>query len=181
MASKRTIVVGKQTLDWDTGSLSKLVFNHNNIVDMYKNIVKPGLLENVTHIDKVRHETHVMVENAISNDKIKSMSDWVYLILALRMTDIIFSSNTEYDVKLLKSQFDIWEKYTFWNIAKHMNHHCKQLWRCCFVCVTDNIYDTQSMSQICWTGGFGYDKQNSSDFLDRKYDEYQYHGKLKRW
>lgn len=181
MASKRTIVVGKQTLDWDTGSLSGLVFDHNNIVEMYKNVVKPGLLDNVTSIGEVRHETHTMVEKAIADGKVKSMSDWVYLVLTLKMTDIIFSSDTEYEVKLLKSQFETWEKYSFWNIAKHMNHHCKQLWRCCFVCVTDDIYKTQNISQICWAGGFGYDKHNDPFFLDRKYDEYRYHGKTKRW
>lgn len=180
MASKRTITVGKQTLDWNTGSLSGLVFDHDKIVEMYKNVVKPGLEENVTNIKCLRNETNKMVEKAIEDGKVSSMSDWVYIVLALRMTNLIFTSDTEYEIRLFKSPFEQWEKYTFWNIAKHMNNHCKQLWRCCFICATDSIYGTCSMSQICWAGGFGYDKHNDDSFLDRKYDEYRYHSKSKR-
>lgn len=171
MASTRTIVVGKASLKWYTGSIRSLYWDHERIAKMYREVVKPALYGKLTSHKDIRRTVDKLVEKAILDGKVSTMSDWVNIVMALRLTDIDEEKMEDggFKVRMVIPCFESQEKKTFWNIAWHMNHHCKQLWRCCFVQVTGSYESLFGSVALCWTHGEGYDRKGY--FLDNYYEK----------
>ena len=112
MASIRTIRIKKAELKWNTGMIRSLYFNHDKIVDTYKNLIKPRLKGKINKHSEIRS--------------------------------------------------------VIWNIAWHMNHHCKQLYKCCFVQVYGSYASIYGRVALSYTTGEVHDRKDY--FLDKHYE-----------
>ena len=169
MASIRTIRINKAELKWNTGMIRSLYFDHTRIVGVYKNVVKPRLQGKIKKHSEIRSVICNMLEEVINSGEIKTMLDWVNIVMALRITEID-ELNTEDDYFKIRmvvpdaSQ----ERKTFWNIAWHMNHHCKQLYKCCFVQVYGSYASIYGRVALSYTTGEVHDRKDY--FLDKYYE-----------
>lgn len=170
MASIRTIKVRDAELKWNTRNLRYLIYSHNNILDTYREIVKPGLVGKIEKHSDIRRVVSRLVEEAIESGKIESMNDWVNLVMALRLTEIdeTLMEDNGFKIRLLCPKFESDEKKTFWNIAWHMNHHCKQLYKCCYIQVYGSYESIYGRVALAYTAGEAYDRKDY--FLDRYYE-----------
>ena len=169
MASIRTIKIGKAELKWNTGMIRSLYFDHPRIVGVYKNVVKPRLQGKIKKHSEIRSVICNMLEEVINSGEIKTMLDWVNVVMALRLTEID-ELNMEEDgfrIRLLIPDVSQ-EKKTFWNIAWHMNHHCKQLYKCCFVQVYGSYASIYGRVALSYTTGEVHDRKDY--FLDKHYE-----------
>ena len=169
MASIRTIKIGKAELKWNTGMIRSLYFDHPRIVGVYKNVVKPRLKGKIKKHSEIRSVICNMLEEVINSGEIKTMLDWVNVVMALRLTEID-EHNMEEDgfrIRLLVPEVSQ-EKKTFWNIAWHMNHHCKQLYKCCFVQVYGSYASIYGRVALSYTTGEVHDRKDY--FLDKHYE-----------
>ena len=169
MASIRTIKIGKAELKWNTGMIRSLYFDHPRIVGVYKNVVKPRLQGKIKKHSEIRSVICNMLEEVINSGEIKTMLDWVNVVMALRLTEID-ELNMEEDgfrIRLLVPEVSQ-EKKTFWNIAWHMNHHCKQLYKCCFVQVYGSYASIYGRVALSYTTGEVHDRKDY--FLDKYYE-----------
>lgn len=169
MASIRTIRIKKAELKWNTGMIRSLYFDHPRIVGVYKNVVKPRLQGKIKKHSEIRSVICNMLEEVINSGEIKTMLDWVNVVMALRLTEID-ELNMEEDgfrIRLLIPELSQ-EKKTFWNIAWHMNHHCKQLYKCCFVQVYGSYVSIYGRVALSYTTGEVHDRKDY--FLDKHYE-----------
>lgn len=170
MASIRTIKVRSAELKWNTGILRTLIYSHDDILDTYKTIVKPGLKGKIENHEDIRRVVSRLVEEAINTEKVKSMNDWVNLVMALRLTEIdeTIMEDGGFKIRVMIPNYLIDEKKTFWNIAWHMNHHCKQLYKCCYIQVYGSYASINGRVALSYTSGEAYDRKDY--FLDRYYE-----------
>ena len=175
MASIRTIRIRSASLKWNTGKLRDLVFSHDRIKDTYLTLVKPGL-KGITSIYDIRHRVCDLLEELINSGKVSTMNDWVNVVMALRLTRIMETELEEdgsFKVRMRVPYLKM-EKATYWNIAWHMNHHCKQLYKCCFVqAVYRYGFDCKHVA-VSYTTGEAYDREDY--FLDNNYEKNRYSG-----
>lgn len=171
MASIRTIHIRKASIRWNTGMIRSLYFDHSKIEEMFNNVVKPGLYGKIKIHSDIRPTICKLIEEAIISGKVKSMLDWVNLVIALRLTKIdeLNIEDNAFRVRFLIPYSESQERKTFWNIAWHMNHHCKQLYKCCFVQVTGSYASTYGNVALSYTTGEAYDRKNF--FLDTYYEK----------
>lgn len=171
MASTRNIAfkAGKEkaSLKWYTGSIRALYYDHENVRKAYRELVKPYL-----HCGpelNTRRQVNKMVFDHIKEGRVTTMFDFVNLTVALRLTEIdethIDEDTGEYIVSLIKAPLPEREKYTFWNVCWHMNHHCRQTYKCCYVQVVRPMGVNLALA---YTGGEAYDRYDF--FLDEMYE-----------
>ena len=182
MASTRTICVRTAQLKWYTGLIKYLKFDHEKIVQMYDEVVKPGLQGKITKHSDIRITICKVIEEAILSKKVETMNSWVNLVMALRLTEINeteFEENSDaFKVTMIIPSSQYKEKVTFWNIAWHMNHHRKQLYQCCFVQVRGCYLDVHGSVALSYTTGEVHDKKNY--FLDAWYEKDKHPNKFIR-
>lgn len=169
MASIRTIKIRKAELKWNTGMIRSLYFDHPRIVGVYRNVVKPRLQGKIKKHSEIRSVICNMLEEVINSGEIKTMLDWVNIVMALRLTEIdeLDMEDDGFKIRLLMPDASQ-ERKTFWNIAWHMNHHCKQLYKCCFVQVYGSYASIYGYVALSYTTAEVHDRKDY--FLDKYYE-----------
>ena len=170
MASIRTIKIRSASLKWYTGKLSDLVYSHDKIKDTYLTLVKPGL-KGITSMHDIKLRVCDLLEELINSGKVSTMNDWVNIVMALRLTEINeteLEDDGSFKVRMIVPCPKM-EKATYWNIAWHMNHHCKQLYKCCFVQAVYRYGFACKYVAVSYTSGEAYDREDY--FLDNYYEK----------
>lgn len=176
MASIRTIKVGRAKLKWNTGASWAIYYDPKNIQRIFDQWIEPALKNRIRTKHDIRDTVFEFVEGCILDCIVSTMKEWVNLVMALRLTEIYisFDDNVEFaDIRLVHSGNTLFEDYTFHNIIWHMNHHCRQLWRCCFVNCNE-VYHYRKA--ICYTHGDGYDRYDYflDHVLEKDKDKYKW-------
>lgn len=160
--SIRTIKFGDAFLKWNTAFSYEIIWKREKTIAAYKKYIDGKLKVNT--YNNIRHTVYDLVYNCIKNKEVSSMSEFWYLILALRLTEI---DCTEYDdegnfkVYLLKAPDGV-ERCTFSNIRYHINNHCTKTYLFCKV----QTISSRGRKAISYTTGEW--KDEFGDGLDRK-------------
>ena len=160
--SIRTIKFGYAFLKWNTAFSYEIIWKREKTIAAYKKYIDGKLKVNT--YNNIRHAVYNLVYDCIKNKEVSSMSEFWYLILALRLTEIDcteFDEDGNFKVYLLKVSDSI-ERCTFNNIRFHINNHCTHTYEYCKV----QTISSRGRKAISYTTGEW--KDEFGDGLDRK-------------
>lgn len=160
--SIRTIKFGDAFLKWNTAFSYEIIWKREKTIAAYKKYIDGKLKVNT--YNNIRHAVYNLVYDCIKNKEVSSMSEFWYLILALRLTEIDcteFDEDGNFKVYLLKVSDNI-ERCTFNNIRFHINNHCTHTYEYCKV----QTISSRGRKAISYTTGEW--KDEFGDGLDRK-------------
>ena len=160
--SIRTIKFGDAFLKWNTAFSYEIIWKREKTIAAYKKYIDGKLKVNT--YNNIRHAVYNLVYDCIKNKEVSSMSEFWYLILALRLTEIDcteFDEDGNFKVYLLKVSDSI-ERCTFNNIRFHINNHCTHTYEYCKV----QTISSRGRKAISYTTGEW--KDEFGDGLDRK-------------
>ena len=164
MSSIRTIDHGGVKIKWNTGAIRGLWFNEKDIMDDYYEYVKPSI--KIKEGEDVRQKVDDTFIDLLHLERFQTMAGFCRLVMAFRICGIYtdrFDEEGYMKTFWMESMFPNAMRNTYYNIAYHMNHHCKQLWRCCFIMIKET--ENSSTRLMSFTSGPAYDDKDRY-FLD---------------
>lgn len=179
MSSIRTVAFKDAIIKWNTSASYNIHFDHNITVEYFRSFVKDKIKVH-KYLD-IRKAVFNLVYNNIKSGKIKTMKDLIYLILALRLTEIDeseFDENGNFKVYFVQVPEYI-EKCTFHNIRYNINIHNRQMHTYCRVQVISILKGKMALS---YTTGEWRDLEGrglDTSYLKSNYSTKKYQNDMK--
>lgn len=179
MSSIRTVSFKDASIKWNTATSYDIQFDHNLTVEYYRRLIK-NKIKVKKYLD-IRRVVYNLVYEHIKSGQVKTMRDLIYLILALRLTEIDESevdNDGNFKVYLLDVP-EYMEKCTFCNIRYHINNHNRQMYTYCRVQVVSVL---KGRTAISYTTGEWRDIRGGgldTSYLKSKYSTKKYKNDMK--